>query len=301
MAAVILSLLASVLYAAAYVLQYHEAHEAPQRLFLSPRLLLELLRHPIWLAGLGAMIVGNILQAFALGEGSLSVVEPLLTTAMLFALPLSAAWRRERLCAKDWTGALMVCGGLAVVLLLGKPGNGAASMSAQAWTLTNLCAWALTLFLVAAGRRARGPTRATFLAAGASVLFGLDDALTHNILNIWSHGFVHVVVAWQPYVLMVSTIYGLILVQSSYEAGPLRASLPALNVGEPIVGILIGIVALDEPINTGVAALFGMAAGISVMVYGVYLLARSPLVLGRMHRQEHPRRVDTGSGPAEAA
>ena len=66
-----LAFAASVCFAAAYVLQYHEAHEAPRGLFLSPRLLLELAHHRIWLGGIAAMMVGNGLQAWALGTGSL--------------------------------------------------------------------------------------------------------------------------------------------------------------------------------------------------------------------------------------
>jgi hypothetical protein len=69
-----LALAASLFFAAGYVLQYHEAHEAPRGLFLSPRLLLELLRHRIWLAGLAAMFIGSALQAWALDEGRLAVV-----------------------------------------------------------------------------------------------------------------------------------------------------------------------------------------------------------------------------------
>src|SRR3954470_14014441 len=93
----LLSFAASLCFAASYVLQYHEAHEAPRGLFLSPRLLVELAHHRIWVGGIAAMMVGNGLQAWALGRGSLAVVEPVLVCSLLFALPLSAAWRRERL------------------------------------------------------------------------------------------------------------------------------------------------------------------------------------------------------------
>jgi len=112
----LLAFASSLFFAAAYVLQYHEAHEAPRRLFLSPRLLVELAHHRIWVGGIVAMLVGDGLQAAALGVGSLAVVEPVLTASLLFALPISAAWRRERLQRSEWVGAVMVSAGLGLVL-----------------------------------------------------------------------------------------------------------------------------------------------------------------------------------------
>src|SRR3954465_11106390 len=93
----LLAFAASLCFAVAYVLQYHEAHEAPRGLFLSPRLLIELAHQRLWLRGIAAMRVGNGLRAGAIGIGSLAVIEPILTVSLLFALPLSAAWHRERL------------------------------------------------------------------------------------------------------------------------------------------------------------------------------------------------------------
>src|SRR5438067_5755502 len=130
-----LAFAASVCFAAAYVLQYHEAHEAPRGLFLSPRLLLELAHHRIWLGGIAAMMVGNGLQAWALGTGSLAVIEPVLTSSLLFALPLSAAWRRERLRRREWIGAVMVSAGLGLLLGVGSPSAGHADMPAYEWLL----------------------------------------------------------------------------------------------------------------------------------------------------------------------
>src|ERR1041384_563254 len=119
--AVALSFATALCFAGGYVLQYHEAHQAPDRLFLSPRMLLELARHRIWVAGIVVMMIGSGLQAAALAVGRPAVVEPILCTSLLFALPLSAAWRRERLSRRDWTAALAVCLGLGPLLGGGSP------------------------------------------------------------------------------------------------------------------------------------------------------------------------------------
>lgn len=285
----LLAFAASICFAVAYVLQYHEAHEAPRGLFLSPRLLLELSRHRIWVGGIVAMFVGDLLQAAALGEGSLAVVEPVLTASLLFALPLSAAWRRERLRPVEWAGAIMVSAGVGLLLGVGSPTSGTSDMPALQWILVTLAAWGLSLSLVSAGLRLPSPShRAALIGGAAGVLFGLQDALTRYCLHWVDKDFLHLVVSWQPYVLLVTAIYGLTLTQSAYEAGTLSAALPTMTLGEPIIGILIGVVALNETFDTSLTALPWEAFGALVMVVGAWLLARSPLVCG-----------PTGPGPAE--
>lgn len=277
----LLAFAASLCFAAAYVLQYHEAHEAPRGLFLSPRLLVELSKHKIWVGGIAAMIVGDLLQAAALGSGSLAVVEPVLTSSLLFALPLSAAWRREHLRRVEWIGALMVSAGLGLLLGVGSPSSGASDMPMFQWILVTLAAWGLSLSLVSAGLRLPSPShRAALIGAAAGVLFGLQDALTRYCLHWIGKDFPHLAVSWQPYVLIVTALYGLTLTQSAYEAGSLSAALPPMAVGEPVIGILIGIVALDETFDTSLASLPWEAFGAAVMVVGAWLLARSPLVCG---------------------
>lgn len=289
----LLAFAASVCFAAGIVLQYHEAHEAPRRLFLSPRLLVELAHHRVWVAGIVAMLVGNGLQAAALGSGSLAVVEPVLTTSLLFALPLSAAWRRERLRRSEWVGAVMVSAGLGIVLGVGTPSDGRSDMPGYWWLLVTLTAWGLATTLVAAGMRTPWPSyRAALIGAGAGVLFGLQDALTRYCLHWFGKDFGHLVLSWQPYVLLVTAVYGLTLAQSAYEAGSLSAGLPPMAIGEPVIGILIGLIALGEHMDASVTSLAFEALGASIMVWGAWLLARSPLVCGIAHPSRLKRLED---------
>src|SRR3954447_20276784 len=256
MVVLLLAFAASICFAASYVLQYHEAHEAPRGLFLSPRLLLELARHRVWVGGIAAMFIGDGLQAWALGLGSLAVVEPALTTSLLFALPMSAAWRRERLQRREWAGAVMVSAGLGLLLGVGSPTTGRSDMPWLQWVLVALAAWGLALLLVSVALRSPWPsTRAALIGAAAGTLFGLQDALTRYCLHWFGKDFGHLALSWQPYVLLVTAVYGLTLMQSTYEAGSLSASLPPMAVGEPVIGMLIGMLALNEQLNTAPMAL----------------------------------------------
>ena len=92
--------------------------------------------------------------------------------------------------------------------------------------------------------------------------------------------------------LLVTAVYGLTLAQSAYEAGSLSAALPPMAIGEPVIGMLIGIVALNEHLDTSAVALTFEAFGALVMVWGAYLLARSPLVFGAKHPSALPPIVE---------
>src|SRR5439155_16911808 len=129
--------------------------------------------HRIWLGGIAAIMVGNGLQAWALGIGSLAVVEPVLTSSLLFALPLSASWRRERLRRRDWIGAVMVSAGLGLLVGVGAPTAGRSDMPQYEWLLLGLSTWGLALVLLAIGLRSPWPsTRASLTGASAGVVVG---------------------------------------------------------------------------------------------------------------------------------
>ncbi|HVV74765.1 MAG TPA: DMT family transporter [Mycobacteriales bacterium] len=284
----VVSLLAASCYAVGIVLQYHEAHRAPDRLVFSPKLLGTLAHHPLWLVGLAMMFGGQGLQAIALDHGNLAVVEPMLTLSLLLALPLAAAWRRERLQRLDWAGAVLVCGGLGVLLGVGSPTAGRSDMPADQWLLVVLAAGGAALTLVALARRSPWPApRAALLGGASGVLFGLEDALTPYCAHLVTHDPFGLVVSWQPYLFLLAGGYGVILIQSSYQIGPLAAGLPTMTVGEPIAGMLIGIFALGEHLGTSTTALALEIVGAIVMLAGCLVLSRSRLVLGRYHPSRH--------------
>ncbi len=72
----ILAVLAACANAVSSVLQRKANREAPQQQNLSPKLIWSLAHEPAWFGGVVAIAVGFLLQASALGNGKLSVVEP---------------------------------------------------------------------------------------------------------------------------------------------------------------------------------------------------------------------------------
>jgi hypothetical protein len=82
-----------------------------------------------------------------------------------------------------------------------------------------------------------------------------------------------VLTSWQFYVLIAVGIVGMVLTQSAFQAGPLRASLPSLTVADPVVSILIGITAFHEHVDQSPLRIAVGVTGALVMGWGVVALA----------------------------
>jgi hypothetical protein len=61
-----------------------------------------------------------------------------------------------------------------------------------------------------------------------------------------------------------------------------------MAVGEPVIGILIGMLALNEHLDTSIIDLAWECAGAVAIAWGAWLLARSPLVCGARHPSRLP-------------
>jgi hypothetical protein len=160
-------------------------------------------------------------------------------------------------------------------------------MEGMQWLLVMMAGWGAALTCVAAARRCGRPgLTAALLGTGAGVLFGVQDALTPYCLHLMSHDPFGLLISWQPYMFFATSLYGMVLLQSAYKAGPLTAALPPTTIGEPVAGMLIGILALGEHMSTSSVALGFEVVAAVVMVTGMWMLGRSPLVCGRYHPAE---------------
>ena len=83
-----------------------------------PRLLWRLAHRPLWVAGIVADGVSALLHVVALSFGPITLVQPLGVTGLLFAMPIVAVLRRQRISARDLSAALVVLAALSVLLAL---------------------------------------------------------------------------------------------------------------------------------------------------------------------------------------
>src|SRR6185295_19510985 len=130
------------------------AAAAPKNLSLSPRLLLVVVRHPMWLFGIGLDVGAYFLEALALANGSVVLVQTLLVSGLLFALPLSAIGRSDRPGRKEWFAAAAVAGGIAVFLSVGDPSDGHGRATPLDWVIAFSICGSIVVAMIIATRHA---------------------------------------------------------------------------------------------------------------------------------------------------
>jgi len=273
----LLGLGAACLLGLGFVLQQHAAQQAPTSDMLSYRLLLRLMRSREWLLGIAFMVGGQVLSAIALSVGRISLVEPLLATNLLFAMGLARAITRQTLGRSGWGGVLLLGTGVAVFIISGHPtGGGVEAGELRHWLMFGAVAGA-ALLLVSIARRMPIFEEATLLALAAGLLYGLQDALTRTAGLRYNHGGVDLLLrSWQTYAVVLIGVVGLILVQSAFEAAPLRMSLPALTAAQPLTGIACGMAFLGDRLRFTTGALAWEAVGLLCIVLGVVIIGRHP-------------------------
>src|SRR5262249_58138743 len=85
------------------------------------RLLLALIPLRAWWAGFTVIITGQLLCGLVVGLASVAVVEPLLSSSLLFAFIIAAFLSNQRVRWHEILGALLVSSALGVFLAVGDP------------------------------------------------------------------------------------------------------------------------------------------------------------------------------------
>lgn len=238
-----------------------------------------LVRTRVWLLGWVTNLVGFGVQAAALHLGSVAVVQPLLVTQLLFALPLGSVWSRRWPTPRDWLSAGAICGGLAVFLtvrgvapMAGSPDRGRAVLAG-----VSAAAVATVLVLAAAGRRPA--THATLIAVAAGLCFAMSALLIKlTVADLVQRGVVRTALDWPGYALAASTLTGLVLEQGAFAAGSLPAAIAAMTMTNPLASYCIGVLVFGLGLPDRAGTLAGLAGSGALLSLGAVGLAHSPSV-----------------------
>src|SRR6478752_1997301 len=133
--AAILALLAAVCFALAATLWQKAALGLSGISIRHPKSILLLLTRWVWLLGLAAQIVGVVLQAAALDRGRVSIVQPLLVTTVIWALPLGYFLTHQTIGRREILGAAIIVVGLAGFAVFGDPAAGVEDGSNADWAI----------------------------------------------------------------------------------------------------------------------------------------------------------------------
>jgi drug/metabolite transporter (DMT)-like permease len=233
-----------------------------------------LLRDRQWWLGSLVSAAGFALQAAALGLGSVLLVQALLVTSLLFALPINARVSRRRVTRWEWLWAALLAAAVVVIVIVGNPTAGHSRASLATWTAVVAVLGPVLVLCVLGARVVKGPASAVLLGVVSGALWGLFAVLTKGVVDRLDDGLWVLLRTPELYVWALVAIAGTAYQQASFRAGSLTASLPTMTVAEPVVGSVLGVVVLGEALRPGEAGWFTLIVAVAAMVVATAALAR---------------------------
>ncbi len=273
--AVVLALGAAVFIAIGDVIHQRQAHEVTDEPVGHLELFTRLLRDRQWWLGSFVAAAGFGLQAAALGLGSVLLVQALLVTSLLFALPINARLSHRRVTRWQWMWAVLLAASVAVIVTVGNPTAGQARASWETWTAVLVVLGPALVLCVIGANIWKGPVSAVLLALVSGALWGLFAVLTKGVVDRLDDGLEALLRTPELYAWAAVAVAGTAWQQSSFRAGSLTASLPTMTVTEPVVASVLGVVVLGEMLRPGEAGTFTLIVAVGVMVVSTAALARS--------------------------
>ena len=276
--AALLALGAAFFIAIGDVIHQRSAHEVTDEPVSHLGLFTRLLRDRQWWLGSLVAAAGFALQAAALGLGSVLLVQALLVTSLLFALPINARLTHRRVTRWEWMWAALLAGAVAVIVTVGNPTAGQSRASFETWTAVIAVLGPAVVLCVVAARIWSGPVSAVLLAVVSGALWGVFAVLTKGVVDRLDDGIWALLRTPELYAWALVAIAGTAWQQSSFRAGSLTASLPTMTVAEPVVASVLGVVVLGETLRPGDAGWFTLVVAVVVMVVATAALARGEAV-----------------------
>jgi drug/metabolite transporter (DMT)-like permease len=248
--AAVLALLAAASFALAATLWQKASLSLTDVSLRHPKSFLVLLVQGVWLLGLVAQLVGVALQAAALDRGRVSIIQPLLVTTVVWALPLGYFLTHQAVGARHVVGAAIIVVGLALFATYGDPAAGVDDAPGSDWAASILviCTVCVALFFFA--NRGSLSTRAAVLGTIAGVLYGLSATLMKPVVeNTHTEGLGHVIAGWEFWIWAGAGIVGFLVQQLSLSTGRLVPSVATVSVANPVVSVMLGALVLQERLD----------------------------------------------------
>jgi drug/metabolite transporter (DMT)-like permease len=269
----VLALVAAVLFALAAALQQKGALNLPEVSLAHPGSLARLAGQRTWLIGTLALLTGYVFQAAALDRGRLAIIQPLLVMTVVFALPLGYFLTSQHVGRREIVGAGVIVVGLALFALYGDPAGGRDNAPGSEWAAAIALLAVLSAALLVFGRHGTATTRAAVYGTVAGILFGLSAALTKPTLDYLHAGIDELFTHWEPYALAVAGILGFVVQQVSLGTGKLAPSVATVSVVNPVVGILLGVILLDERLSRPAWHVLVACGGLGLALTGAVVIA----------------------------
>lgn len=269
-----LALVAAFFFALAATLQQKGALDLGGLSLGSPKSLLNLVKQTWWLLGTIALLCGYGFQAVALANGRLAVIQPLLVTTIVFALPLGYFLTNQLINRREVLGAAVVVLGLAIFTGVGKAGDGNDNAPAREWAAAVLVFGAIAALLLVLGGKGSLARKAGLYGACAGVLYGLSASLCKPTVEILGDdGFGAVLTSWEAYAFAIAGVLAFVVQQVSLATGKLATSVATVSVCNPLVSIVIGTLLLDERLSPPISHKVVAYCGLGLALVGAIVIS----------------------------
>jgi drug/metabolite transporter (DMT)-like permease len=280
------AVMAGLFLAACGVLQQRAASKRSSSERLSLRLVRALVTDRTWLAGIASAGASYGFQAVALAFGPLVLVQPLVVSELLFAVPVSVRIRGLRLRPRDWGAVGAVVVGLAVGIVAADPQQGRPLQPISSWAPALAAVAVLVGVCLLVTRFVDGPPMASAFAVAGACTMGLQSALYAATIALIKKEQLALFATWEPYALIIASLIGAFLIQNAFQSGPLAASTPVIDAILPLVAIGLGVGLFGEHIRTTFLGLAGASVGLVLVLAGIVALDTSPVVRREQRLQE---------------
>ena len=274
--AVVVMLVSAAMYALCYVLQHKGAQHSLGDQGTGKKGPLELVKNPVWVIGVALFVVSFLLHLVALSLGSVSVVQPLIVTELIFIPPFAAIISKAKIHAKDWLAIVAVAAALAIFLIVCQPSKGDLEPSGLAWIITIVVFYAACFGLMGIGRTQSDNRRAMLFGIGTGLINSLMALVAHAAFEGITFGEMFTSpLVWATALIALSCVW---LTAVTFKAGPITASSPAMIAVNPIVSAVAAMVLFGEALNTSAFSIATLIVCVVVIAWGVKALEGSEAV-----------------------
>ena len=241
----------------------------------SPKAFAKLLTNTVWLVGLGAQLVGVVLQAAALDRGRVAIIQPLLVTTVIWAMPLGYFLTNQTITRRHILGAAVVVAGLAIFASFGDPAGGLDNAPGSAWLSAFVVLGTICACLLLFGRRGDVSAQAAVYGTIAGILYGVSATLMKPVVEqLHSDGAASVIGGWELWVMAIGGLGGFYIQQLSLATGKLVTSVATVSVTNPVVSVMLGVLVLEERLDQPPAWHVVVAIlGLALALFGAVLIA----------------------------
>lgn len=250
-----------------------------------------------WWLGAGLAIAGFAFQAWALGVGSILLVQPLVVLAVLFAIPLEAWIDNRHPSPRDWVWGGILVASVVGFLLVARPVSSERRPDLMVLGVTSVAViGALVALVVVAERVNNAHYRSLLYGIAAGALFGVAALLVKSVVLHVIHSPERLLMHPDVYLLAAVLALAIVAQQRAFGSGDIQTSFPAMNVVEPAVSMTLAVVLLGEDLRVDL--------GLSIVLVGILLIAAVAVVklaqdaairADENPRDEEDRRADLNS------